>query len=87
VLGALQSGASKQELRVACGVTCEQLAKWQRDSVSRSEPHARSEQSAQVFTVVDEMAEQTVEQPTGQPPRDLELRLGEWAICIRRLEA
>ena len=78
---ALQSGARADEIRRACGLTSEQLAKWQQepqicgDGVHQPRPPAR------VFDVVDEPRAVA---RAGKSDQSLELRVGEWVICIRQ---
>ena len=85
-LAALQSGTSESAVRRACGVTSDQLAQWRKHQQSRGEMREADVRAARIFPVVEEMdgAELT---PSGQPvPRDLELRIGGWAISVRPVE-
>lgn len=78
VVAALGGGASAAELLRACKLTAEQLAVWQRreDGAMLSGEPVR--QQARVFSVVDDACEPAVE--------EMELRIGGWAIRIRRAD-
>lgn len=87
-LQALQSGATGQELRQACGITRDQLECWQRsrqrepalarDSVTSPQPSAR------VFSVVNDCAATEEAAPVrAGHTEEIELRLGGWWVKIR----
>lgn len=79
VMAALDGGASELELRRACKITAEQVAAWRRrwrSALSSPEP---VQQEARVFSVVDD---------AGEAEKDeMELRIGGWAVRIRRADS
>lgn len=87
VLSALRSGATELEVRRACGVSSVQLTQWRRREVAVVEESGLAKQQARVFSVVDELPEVNVERAMRPAEADVELRLGRWAIWIRRVEA
>jgi hypothetical protein len=61
------------------------MAQWRRGGGSCTEDIDLTGQEARVFAVVDEAPDLNVERAGGPAERDMELRLGGWAIWIRRL--
>jgi transposase-like protein len=84
-LAAQDRGASEGDLRRACQATSVQLRQW-RAQLRRGAPAgAPAEPAARVFDVIDDQAalEST---PIVEPSsRELELRLGGWAVRISQL--
>lgn len=88
-LTAIDSGASEAEVRRACSVTSDQLGQWrncqQRRGGSGGQQLPVVDPDPRIFAVVDDEGLVGV---GGGPenPRDLEVRLGGWSICIRQVE-
>ena len=87
VLAALRSGAAELEVRRACRVSSVQLAQWRRREGVSAEESDPAGQQARVFSVVDEMPNVSVERAVRPAEGDVELRVGGWAVWIRRIEA
>ena len=82
-LSALRSGTTESEVRQACGVTSDQLAQWRKNQ-QRGEPQRSLENlEPRIFPVVDSTADLLHAMEPKQ--QDLELRIGDWAICVRQL--
>lgn len=88
VLAALRSGVTEAELRRACGLSAAQLAAWRRRAELETQPRAMVVPPARVFSVVDEIPESGLDGAIQPAPEgeDMELRIGGWAVHIRRLE-
>ena len=83
VLGALDDGVDRAELRRACGVSSGQLDQWQR---LRGRVPAREEGCqpvARVFSVEEDSRASTLESSDGAMAPALELRVGGWSVAIR----
>lgn len=87
VLAALRSGATELEVRQACRVSSVQLASWRRREVVLAPESGVAGQQARVFSVVDEMPNVSVERAVRPAEGDVELRVGGWAVWVRRIEA
>lgn len=87
VLAALRNGAAEPEVRRACRVSSDQLAAWRRREGAPAGESGLAEQQARIFSVVDELPEVNVEHAVRPAEGDVELRVGGWAVCIRRIEA
>jgi len=87
VLAALRSGATELEVRRVCGVSSVQLAQWRRREGASAQESGLFGQQARVFSVVDELADVNAPRAVRPGEGDVELRLGGWAIWIRRIEA
>jgi hypothetical protein len=87
VLAALESGAAEPELRRLCLLSAVQLAAWRRQEGPAATSRALVRPPARVFSVVDEVhPEVSVERAVSPGGEDLELRIGGWAVRIRRVE-
>jgi hypothetical protein len=86
-LEALRCGATELAVRRACGVSSIQMAQWRRGEESPVEARDLAGPEARVFAVVDAPPDLNVARTGAPAERDVELRLGGWAIWIRRLEA
>jgi len=86
VLAALRSGAAEPDVRRACRVSSDQLAAWRRREVVPAEESGLAEQQARIFSVVDELPEVNVERAVRPADGDVELRVGGWAVWIRRTD-
>lgn len=80
-LAALKRGVGSGALYRSCGVGWGQLEAWKRArAATLAKPRAIEPSDVRVLAVVDE--------PSKPPPsRDLELRLGPWAIRVRLVDA
>ena len=83
-LVALQSGTSESEVRRACGVTSDQLAQWGRHQKGCASQSSLETAAPRVFPVVDSTA--GLPQSSEPEQSELELRIGNWAICVRQLQ-
>ena len=88
-LGVAELGVSPSRLRRACGISSDQLdywREWQGERCLAGSVEEATAQEARVFSVVGGLAD---EEPTPEPrqvdgERNLELRLGEWSVTVRR---
>ena len=88
-LGVVERGGSPSQLRRACGISSDQLDYWRDwlgDQCVAGAAEGATAQETRVFSVV---GGPTDEDPKPKPrqmdcERDLELRLGEWSVTIRR---
>jgi len=87
VLLALRNGATELEVRQASRVSSLQLAAWRRREVVPAPESGPAGQDARVFSVVDELPDVNVERAVRPAEGDVELRVGGWAVRIRRIEA
>ncbi|MBW2736490.1 MAG: hypothetical protein JRH20_29230 [Deltaproteobacteria bacterium] len=75
-LAALPSGNSESEVRRACGVTSNQLARWRKHWKASAEARELEVQAPRVFPVVDDLAGMGLAQARGPVQQDLELCIG-----------
>jgi hypothetical protein len=68
-------------------VSSVQLASWRRREVVLAPESGVAGQQARVFSVVDEMPNVSVERAVRPAEGDVELRVGGWAVWVRRIEA
>ncbi|MCK5805790.1 MAG: hypothetical protein KAI66_23365 [Lentisphaeria bacterium] len=85
-LEVLDSGIEENEVRRVCGVTSDQVAQWRKHPQAREPERPLQRQELRVFPVVDDFA---AARHGGEPaPQkqdlELELRLGDWTLCIRQ---
>lgn len=86
VLAAVRSGAAEPELRRACGISAVQLGAWRRHEEAAVPQSALVRQPARVFSVVDETPDVSGERTISPTGEDVELRVGGWAVRIRRID-
>lgn len=85
-LAALESGVPELRVRRACGISGTQLRWWRLRQDTCAEGIEQQEHKARIFPVVDDIAYVGAENagaPTGQ---SVQLRVGQWEICIRQVE-
>ena len=87
VLAALRNGAAEPELRRLCRLSAGQLAAWRRAELTAALPRAVERPLARVFSVVDASHPEVSGARALTPAcEDLELRVGGWAVRIRRVD-
>lgn len=85
-LAALASGTTESDVRRACGVTSEQLARWRRQPRACEPRRSLQRAEPRVFPVVDGSADLLHCREPEEQEQELELRIGGWAICVRQLQ-
>ena len=85
-LDVLDSGIEESEVRRACGVTSDQVAQWRKNPQARDLERSLQRQELRVFPVVDDFASAGHGGEPAPQKQDLELdlRLGDWTLCIRQ---
>ena len=86
VVAAVRQGVGQSKLRRACGLGSGQIERWQQILEPTPKP-GRCTQSAdaRVFRVLDEPPTARRRIDIEQPDQPLELRLGDWSICVRQV--
>jgi len=86
VLAQLSGGTPELMVRRACRISPEQLFWWRKAQSSGAQRSDHEQREVRVFPVVDEVAESTVERDGGSEAQELQLCVGGWAICVRRVQ-
>ena len=86
VLAAMRHGVTPSQLRRCCGLSSTQLEQWQQ---GRGKTPANADLAARVprvFSVVGDSPAQDRGPAQAEAEDQLELRLGGWSICVRRVD-
>ena len=86
VLAALRGGATEPDLRRACGLQAAQIAAWRQREEVEAQQRTTVGPAARVFSVVDEIPVSGIDGAVPPAGEDVELRIGGWAVRIRRVE-
>ena len=85
-LQALGSGTPKREVLRACRISPSQFELWRQRQRACTQGLELNGHNARVFPVVDEVPGVAVGRASDHESRDLQLRIGGWAICIGRVQ-
>ena len=94
VVAAIAHGVAPGLLRRTCGISTSQLARWRPSAcalvpapaTALASPSPLATPLPRVFSVVSETTSRPADLPATPPADALELRLGTWSVCVRRLE-
>jgi hypothetical protein len=87
--GALQAlglGAPEREVLRACCISSSQFELWRRRQRACAQGLELGGRNARVFPVVDDVPGVAVDRVSDHESRDVQLRIGGWAISIGRVE-
>jgi hypothetical protein len=83
-LTAVRLGVTRSQLRNACGISSDQLKHWQGDAGSAVTEQEPDIQEARVFSILEDVPAREPECRGHDEEQQLELRLGDWSISVRR---